>query len=376
MNIEDTDTLLYRIAFAGYRNICIETASRFEAAGVSPSDFFGKTAQTLASSTKIKSDFLDDIRRKDAIARAREELSFITSSGVSPLYHTDAGFPQRLRECSDGPAMLYALGDTSAMNRRHSVAIVGTRHATAYGADFTRRLVAELAEAIDDLTIISGLAYGIDICAHRAALDAGVPTGAILAHGLNTIYPAEHRNDARQLVRDGGFLATEYTSHDVIHRGNFLARNRLIAALADVTVVVESDLKGGAMATARMASAYNREVMALPGRVNDTYSRGCNELLANNTASVIRDADDLIGLLGWERRPVQGEQQTLCLETPPEYIPVIDMLRQRPDATVNDLCVALAMPYSRLSALLFRMEIDDYIVSVPGGRYALPAKSR
>lgn len=370
------DTLLCRIAFARYRNICIDTASRFEAAGVSPVDFFSKPAQTLASTTKIKSEYFDDRRRDEALSQARQELAFISSTGVTPLYYTDEVFPQRMRECGDAPVMLYALGDTSAIHSRHSVAIVGTRHCTAYGADFTARLVADLAEAVDSLTIISGLAYGIDIKAHRAAMEAGVPTGAILAHGLNTIYPADHRNDARQIVRDGGFLATEYTSGGVIHRGNFLARNRLIAALADVTVVVESDIKGGAMSTARMASAYNREVMALPGRVNDTYSRGCNALLAGNTASVIRDADDLLAITGWERRPTEGKQQTMVLEMPEEYTPVIDILRQQPDATVNDLCVALSMPYARLSALLFRMEIDDYIVSVPGGRYALPAKSR
>ncbi len=368
--------LVARIALSSYRNITLDAVRRFEGYGVSAPDFFEKSASTLASITGVRPDYFADSRRADAMSRALQERTFVEANGLRALYCTAADYPKRLAECDDAPAMLYSMGDVEVMNSLHSVAIVGTRHCTPYGADFTRRLVADLAERLDSLLIVSGLAYGVDICAHRAALESGVPTGAVLAHGLNTIYPADHRNDAQRIVREGGFLATEYMSSDTVHRGNFLARNRIVAGLADVTIVVESDVKGGAMATARIASAYNREVMAVPGRVNDTYSRGCNKLIANRTATILRDADDLIELMGWQERPRTGEQQELVFDTPAEYQPVIDLIKSNPAATINDLCLALNMPFAALSSLLFRMELDDFIVSLPGGRYGLPAKSR
>lgn len=365
------DKLLYEIAFAGYRNITAGTAGRFAGFGISPEDFFVRPASALASMSGVKSEFFDDERRAETLEQARRELDFVKSGKVKAVYYTSPDYPARLAECSDAPAMLYFVGNAAAAAERHSVAIVGTRHCTAYGADFTRRLVADLAEGLDNLLVVSGLAYGIDINAHRAAMDNGVPTAAVLAHGLNTIYPSDHRQDARKIVNDGGFLMTEYRSSDKLHRGSFLARNRLIAALADVTVVVESDLRGGAMATARLAAEYNREVMALPGRVNDTYSRGCNELLARNRATIIRDASDLLDALGWQAKPKEGSQKELALDVPAEYSGVIDALRKHPDATVNDLCMLLDMPFTQLSSLLFRMEIDDFVISLPGSRYAL-----
>ena len=365
------EELIYKIAFSSYKNINVGTAERFAGLGITPEDFFNKSASVLASLTGIKASFFDDSRRVEALEQARRELDFISSGKVKAIYYTSADYPSRLAECPDAPAMLYFTGTVQAASAPHSVAIVGTRHYTAYGADFTRRLVADLSERLDDVLVVSGLAYGVDICSHRAAIDCGVPTAAVLAHGLNTIYPSEHRNDARKIITEGGFLMTEYRTNSHIHKGSFLARNRLIAALADVTVVVESDLRGGAMATARLASEYNREVMALPGRVNDTYSRGCNELIATNRASVIRDASDLIGAMGWRSKSEAGEQYMLPLDVPQEYSVVIDALRAHPDATVNDICVILGIPFAQLSALLFRMEMDDYVISRPGGRYAL-----
>lgn len=373
----DRDELTYRIAFASYRNINIETARNFAARGVSPHDFFEAPAQRLAAVTGIRSEYFADDRRRLALEQARAEADFVLGSRVTPLFYTDEAYPSRMADCGDAPAMLYVAGDAAAAQAAYSVAIVGTRHCTSYGADFTRRLVADLASAVDgSLLVVSGLAFGIDIAAHRAALEAHVPTAAVLAHGLNTIYPADHRNEAKRIISEGGFLATEYRSTDRIHRGNFLARNRLIAAMADVTVVVESDYKGGAMVTARLAAAYDRDVMALPGRVSDTYSRGCNRLIATHTASMICEAADLIELAGWRTRPAGGTQTELAFDMPPEYEPVLTILREQPGATVNDMCVALGMPFARLSPLLFEMEINDYICSLPGGRYGLPAKVR
>lgn len=368
------DELLFRVALAGYRSLSIDIAERFDLQGITPEDFFTRRVAYLAQNTGIRPDFFSDSRREEALRVAREEVKFIAENHINALFYTDPDYPARLRNCNDAPVMLYTLGNTAPMSASHTVAIVGTRHCTSYGADFTRRLVKDLARKLDDITVVSGLAYGADICAHRAALDAGIPTGAVFAHGLNTVYPADHRNDARRIVHEGGFLVTEYSSSAAIHRGNFLARNRIVAGLCDVTIVIESDLRGGAMSTARIASEYGREVMALPGRVSDTYSRGTNELIASNTATIIRDADDLIALMRWSTKASDGQQQELCFDRPPEYTPVLKYLEEHNDASVNELCVALDIPFSDLSALLFRMELDDCVVALPGSRYTLPAK--
>lgn len=368
------DENICRLAFATYRNITASTAAKFADRGVTPVEFFSMPASALGAITGVRPDFFSDERRAKALEDARDELIFVNSHQIGTHFCSDSSYPQRLAMCDDAPAMLFVLGNTDVLNTGRIVSIVGTRHCSAYGADFTRRLVEELAATVEGVVIVSGLAYGVDICAHRAALAAGVPTGAIVAHGLNTVYPAEHRSDAQKILSSGGFIATEYTSKSVVHKGNFLARNRIVAGLADVTVVVESDMRGGAMSTARMASAYGREVMALPGRVNDPYSRGTNQLIASRTASLIRDAGDLIDMMNWPRRLAEGSQQELPLEIPDDYVPVLDALNAAPESTVNDLCLTLEIPYAQLSSLLFRMELDDYVVALPGGRYVLPSK--
>ncbi len=365
----NSEALALRIAFSGYRNINLGAARHFMALGISEEEFFHQTARRLASISGLRESYFDDERRREALARAKAEAEFVIDHKIKLHYFTDGdSYPARLCDCNDAPAMLYSLGKLD--NYAHSVAIVGTRHCTTYGAEFTRRLVEELGEALDSLVIVSGLAYGIDIAAHRAAIAAGIPTGAILAHGLNTVYPADHRDDAQRMVRNGGFLLTEYGSQTAIHRGNFLSRNRVVAALTDATVVVESDIKGGAMTTARIAGAYNREVMALPGRVTDTYSRGCNHLIARREASAIRNANDLLDLLNWTAKSQPEKQQELPFLTP-EQATISDFLRTNPDATTNDICAALNIPIARLSAMLFEMEMDNIVIAIPGGRYCL-----
>lgn len=364
------DELIYRIAFATYRNVNYSSAARLEAKHVTPEAFFTFPASTLASMTGLKSSFFADSRRHEALEAARREADFIAANNIRAIYYTDADYPARLAECNDAPAMLFVLGKGS-LEHRHTIAVVGTRHCTAYGLDFTRNLVENLAEALDDVLIVSGLAYGIDIAAHKAAMSAGAVTGAVFAHGLNTVYPSDHRDAARRIIGEGGFLATEYRTCEATHRGNFLARNRIVAGLADATVVVESDERGGAMSTASIASAYNREVFAVPGRVYDPVSRGCNALIARRQASILRNADDIIDFMNWARRPIAGEQSRFSFELDPTQQKVVDFIRSNPLATVNDICVALALPYSHISSLLFEMEMADILVSLPGGRYGV-----
>ena len=367
---DSIDSLVARIAFSKIKGINHSTATRLLGIVGSPENYFTLSPTALAASTGIDSKVCDDKYRQNLLENARTEADFIRQKNIAARFVASDTYPRRLNECDDAPALLYSIGQAN-LDSLHTISVVGTRHATPYGLDFVRHLIADVASSLDSLVVISGLAYGIDVAAHRAALDNGVPTVAVVAHGLNTIYPADHRSTAARIVSEGGAILTEYPSDAAIHKGNFLARNRIVAGLADAVIVVESDTKGGAMSTARIANAYNREVMAVPGRTTDTYSRGCNELIAQQTATIIRSADDLIETLNWTARPAEATQQTIGFELTPEQKTVADYIVSHPDHTVNDICVALGMPYNRLSAMLFEMEMNDMLITLPGGRFAV-----
>lgn len=366
------DSVLCRIAFSRVKGINLSTARTLLGRIGTPENYFTLGTASLAAATGLDSKITDAAYRNSLLDKAADEKRFVESKNISTYFCTDNGYPRRLQDCDDAPALLYGIGPCN-LDSLHSVAIVGTRHATPYGIDFVNHLVAGLASSLDSLIIISGLAYGIDVAAHRAALDNNVPTVAVVAHGLNTIYPADHRSVAAKIVSQGGSIVTEYSSQDGIHKGNFLARNRIVAGLADVVIVVESDMRGGAMTTARIASAYSREVMAVPGRTTDTYSRGANALIADCTAQIVRSADDVIMAMNWTATPKAETQTELRFEMSSEQQTVADYIISHPDHTVNDICVGLSMPYSRLSALLFEMEMSDLIITLPGGRYMVKA---
>lgn len=364
------DTLEARIAFSMLNGINLSTGRELLRRLGSVEAVFAAGEESMASAIGRRGGIASAAVREDAVRRAASEAAFVRSNHVRALFFTDEDYPQRLLECDDAPALVYALGDTP-LNSMRTVAIVGTRHCTAYGQEFTRRLVAGLAERYGrDIAIISGLAYGVDVAAHRAALQAGLPTVGVMANPLNTVYPAEHRDVAVRMVREGGMLLSEYSTDQSVHRGFFLARNRIVAGLADAVVVVESDLRGGAMSTARMASAYGRELFAAPGRATDVYSRGCLDLIARNMASVVRDADDIAEALGWQPEE-SGSQKQLLLELTEVQQSVVEHLRRHPESTVNDMCVALGMKYASLSSLLFELEMADVLMTVPGGRYVV-----
>ncbi len=371
-DILSIDPLLSRIAFSRVKGINLSTARILLSRIGTPEAFFTLSPSALSAASGLDSKITSSAYRNDLLEKAKSECQFVNDKYIKTLFCTDSDYPRRLLDCDDAPAMLYSIGSCN-LDSFHSVAIVGTRHATPYGIDFVKKLVADLASSLDSLIVISGLAYGIDIAAHKAALDNKVPTVGVVAHGLNTIYPADHRAIAAKIVGDGGAIVTEYGSQDGIHKGNFLARNRIVAGLADALIVVESDMRGGAMTTARIASAYNREVMATPGRTTDTYSRGCNALIADCTAQIITSADDLIRVMNWTARPKAETQTELRFEMSAEQQTLADYITLHPEHTVNDICVGLGMPFSKLSALLFEMEMSDMILTLPGGRYMVKA---
>ena len=306
------------------------------------------------------------------VERAEKEMEFIEAKGLKVVcWGTDA-YPYRLAECADAPLVMYSLGNIN-LNAHRVVSIVGTRHASEYGKDLCAAFVADLARFAPDTLIVSGLAYGIDICAHRAALNAGLPTVGVLAHGLDRIYPGVHRATAKSMLDNGGLL-TEFMSGTDPLRPYFVQRNRIVAGLADATVVVESASKGGSLITASLALGYDRDCFAFPGRVGDQYSQGCNELVSRNRAALITSAYDFVEAMNWEtataKKSADKLQRELFPELTAEESAVVAALRSCDEGKqVNQLVIELDTPINKLLSLLFEMEMKGLVKAVAGGRY-------
>lgn len=315
----------------------------------------------------------DEPDMQAAWQRAEGEAEFIDRHQIRMLWCEDALYPFRLRECPDRPLVLYSKGNIRFEDTK-VVSVVGTRMATDRGKEQTRQLVLELAKQIPNVVIVSGLAYGIDVAAHRAAIEAGASTVIVPAHGLDRIYPSLHRSVAVQALENGGIL-TEYPSGTNPDAFNFVARNRIIAGLADAVVVVESKQKGGSLITAQMACDYNRDLFAFPGRSSDENSRGCNLLIRNQKAQLIQSADDLIDSMQWatvstKKQPVQTEITDLFGMLTPTQRTLIDKLHEQEDGMhINMVVLETQIPYPQVSADLMLLEMQGYVKSLPGGIY-------
>ena len=365
------DKTLYQIAFSRIKGINLQVAENILQHTGSEEQFFTLTSKELVHLLpQLPKAMMAESYRQSLLDIANKELEFMVEGHVDGVYFTDPRYPIRLSECEDAPLMLYSIGNTD-INAAHVISIVGTRHATPYGMDFVEHLVNDLADKLgSDTVIVSGLAYGIDVTAHRAAMKAGLPTVGTLAHGLNTLYPAAHRTTAADMVHNGGMLLTEYMSQDAIHRGNFIARNRIVAGMCDCVVVAESAERGGALTTASLALSYSRDVMALPGRISDPRSRGCNALIARNQAALITCADDLINAMGWE--PIHPDEEGSQPELPllgKDEQRILDYLHEHGEGSLNQMCVDLAIHISQLVGMLMSMEFDGHIITYPGGKY-------
>lgn len=367
------EQLRYHIALAnvkGMKRLLAETL--IELTG-DVSAFFTLSQRELTELTGWDSRLFSEVERGIALKAAAQEVDFIRKNNITPLFFTDSEYPQRLLECADAPLMLYYKGNAT-LNVPRIISIVGTRHATAYGKSFVERFVRDIAYHFPDTLIVSGLAYGIDITAHRSAIRCGLPTVAVLAHGLNTIYPSQHRNTAVEMLSHGGLL-TEYITSQGSLKAFFLERNRIVAGMTGAVVVVESGEKGGSLFTANVACDYNRDVFALPGRAGDISSVGCNNLIKQNKAALITCADDFIEAMGWEARSRHTTQATLTAEVREELTSeeqrVVDYLMHNGDVQVNRMAVELNCPIATLSALLVELEFKGFVIALPGGVYRL-----
>jgi DNA processing protein len=311
--------------------------------------------------------FIDALSWSGYDSFIREELEFIDKHGIRCVTPPDPDYPARLLDCKDAPLVLFSLGNVN-YNAARTVAIVGTRKATDYGRRMCRTFIKELHELCPDITIVSGLAYGIDIESHRAALDVGFPTIGVLAHGLDMIYPNAHRSTAKAMLSDGG-LVTEFMSRTAPLGPNFVRRNRIIAGLSDVVVVVESAAKGGSLITAEIAGSYSRECFAFPGSVGDPYSVGCNELIRDNHASLITSALDMVNALNWNDRERKGTplQKELFPELTDDESRVYERVRLKAQGVfISTLMADLNIPFPKLSSILFSLEMKGLIIQAPG----------
>ena len=311
----------------------------------------------------------------EPMRRAEAEIRFMEEHRIRALTLTSDDYPQRLTECPDAPIIIYYTGNAD-LNQTRIISIIGTRRMTTYGEDLIRRFVRDLRQYCPEVLIVSGLAYGVDICAHRQALENGYPTVGVLAHGLDQIYPYRHRDTAAQMLNHGGLL-TEFMTQTNADKPNFVRRNRIVAGIADATILIESGARGGGLITAEIAQSYARAVFAFPGNVGQPYSEGCNNLIRDNGAGLISNAEDFVKTMGWldETRRQQafadGIERNLFPDLSPEEDQVVSLLQQTNDLQLNIITVKSGIPIGRLTALLFQLEMKGVVKPLAGGIYHL-----
>lgn len=330
---------------------------------------FKEKSQNLHKLQGIGSFLVKEIKNPELFRVAEKEINFIRKNNIQVYFFTDDAYPYRLKECVDMPLLLYYKGNAD-LNSSKMISMVGTRNATSYGIDFCANFISDLSKKYPETVVVSGLAYGIDIQSHRAALKSGLATVGVMAHGLDRVYPYTHRQTAFEMVEQGGLL-TEYISGTNPEKYNFVTRNSIIAGLSDATIVVESASKGGSLITADIANAYNRDVFAVPGRITDKSFKGCLNLIKQNKATLLDSLDVLEANLGWDRQKTQKNiQQTFQFEedlTNEEKL-VVDAIHDR--IHINQLAIKTNIAIHQLAFLLLELEFKNIIKPLPGGMYA------
>lgn len=300
--------------------------------------------------------------------QCEEEIAFIQKYKIQPLFINSPSYPKRLLNCYDSPVLLYYRGNAD-LNAEKIISVVGTRTHSDYGKQVCEKLVEELKE--ENILIVSGLAFGIDTIAHKTALKNKLPTVAVLAHGLDRIYPHQNKALAKQITEDGGLL-TDFTSGTNPDKQNFPKRNRIVAGICDALIVIESGKKGGSLITAELANSYNKDVFAIPGRTTDNKSEGCNYLIQNNKASLVTNAAALMQMMNWRSAPKTTRQQKeLFIELGPDEKKLVNILKDRENCHIDELFLNAGISSSSMAAALLTLEMQGIIVSLPGKIYRM-----
>jgi DNA processing protein len=329
---------------------------------------FHEPYRNLIKIPGIGSGIAKYISEKSYLDRAEQEAEYIVKNNIRLYFYLDNDYPFRLRQCDDSPVVFFFMGDCD-LNAAKILSVVGTRNATIHGREICDRIIGGLAVGHPDIIIVSGLAYGIDIASHKAALANNLQTIGVLAHGFNTTYPAVHSSTARTIVNNGGLL-TDFLSDALPERNNFLKRNRIIAGLSDATLVIESGIKGGALITADIANSYNRDVFAVPGRPDDQWSAGCNSLIRSNKAALTESSDDIEYFLNWKpEKSKPPVQRTLFSDMDNTEKQIYELLMKEGELTIDIICRTIEIPVYKLSSLLLQMEFKGLVKCSPGNLY-------
>jgi DNA processing protein len=362
--------LLYQLALTLVPNIGPVQAKNLLAIYGDASAIFSAKESQLK-----KIDGLGDVRAKSIkdfadFKKAEEEIAFIEKYKICPLFINDPAYPQRLLNCYDSPILLYFKGQTD-LNSSRIISVIGSRTHTDYGKQITDKLIEDLATL--QVLVVSGLAYGIDAVAHKAALKNGLPTIGVLAHGLDQVYPVQHTAMAKDMIKQGGGLLTEFCSNTKPDKHNFPTRNRIVAGMCDATIVVETGVKGGSMITAELANGYNKDVFAFPGKVTDNKSTGCNYLIKNNKAILLTEAKELVQLMNWEeaQKHALKKQRSIFIELNEDEKMIITMLQEKELMHIDEINTKSGLSSSAVAAAILNMELQNVILSHPGKRYSL-----
>lgn len=327
------------------------------------SEIFHAKANKLTSIDGIGSILVQNLKDKSVFQKAEAELKYIQDNNIDVHFYKDHLYPEKLKHCFDAPILLFSAGNINLQKRR-IISIVGTRQVTSHGAEFCRNLIAEIAPL--NPIIVSGFAYGVDIVAHQAAMEHGLQTIGVLAHGLNQMYPASHKKYCKKMEENGGFM-TEFWSSSNPDKENFVKRNRIVAGMTEATIVIESAERGGSLITAMLANDYNRDVFAVPGRITDKFSLGCNNLIKTQKANLLTSAADLIYMLNWDiKESKKAIQKQLFVDLQPDEQIVYDYLLQKGKELMDTIALDCEFPIYVLSGMLLNMELKGVIRPLPG----------
>ena len=365
-----TNDLLYQLALTTIPNIGAVHA-KILLQHYNVKDIFKTKISELEKLEGIGTIRAKSIKEFHDFTKAEEEILFIEKYRIKPLFITDKEYPQRFRNCYDPPTMLFYKG-TADLNASKMIGIVGTRNNTNYGKQSTEKLVKDLA--LQNVVIVSGLAFGIDTIAHKASIKNNLPTVGALGHGLDTIYPAENTGLAKDMIKHNGGLITEFFSKTKPDKHNFPQRNRIVAGLCDATIIIETNIKGGSMITAELANGYNRDVFAIPGKITDSKSSGTNYLIQNNKAILLTDAEELITIMGWEekkQKPKSKFQKELFIELSAEEKIILTILNEKETVHIDEINLKSGLTSSAVAAAILNLELQGVILSFPGKIYKL-----
>ncbi len=364
-----TNELLYQIALTLVPNIGnVHAKSLVNIYGDAQSVFKAKK-KDLENIDGIGSVRAHSIKAFDNFQSSEDEIAFIEKYKITPLFITDKNYPQRLLNCYDSPVLLFYRGNAD-LNTSKIISVVGTRTNSDYGKAVCEKIVEDLAA--ENILVVSGLAFGIDTIAHKAALKNNLPTLGVLAHGLDRIYPSQNKSLAKQMLEHGGLL-TEFLAHTNPDKQNFPKRNRIVAGLSDAIIVIETGKKGGSLITAELGNNYNKDVFAIPGRIGDSKSEGCNYLIKNNKAALINSADDLLEMMNWkpiEKKAIK-KQRELFIELSPDEKTVVDILNQKETVHIDELYFKSGLNSSAVAAALLMLEMQGVVASMPGKMYKI-----